>query len=73
MNGGYTSLSQCQGANYSSLKRCTEKLDRPELYHIELCEVFGMVDFDRIVPQNVLLSVLQQEPQLHTFTDIGYL
>ena len=69
MNGGYTSLSQCQGANYSSLKRCTEKLDRPELYHIELCQVFGMVDF---VPQNVLLSVLQQEPQLHTFTDIGY-
>ena len=42
-----------------------EKLDRPELYHIELCHTFG-VHFDQVVPQNLLLSVLQQEPQLHT-------
>ena len=46
-----------------------EKLDRPELYHIELCHTFG-VHFDRVVPQNLLLSVLQQEPQLHTLNKL---
>ena len=43
-----------------------EKFDRPGLYHIELCHTFGK-HFDRVVPQNPSLSVLQQEPQPHTF------
>ena len=43
-----------------------EKLDQPKLHHIELYHTLG-VHFDRVVPQNLLLSVVQQEPQHNTF------
>ena len=44
---------------------CVDSINKSEHYHMELCYTFA-VHYDRVVPRDLLLSVLPEPPQLNT-------